>query len=230
MAFPPENELEALMIRAVSDSSARPAFYRQLISSNLIALGEFGETMSIETVTSAQGTFHPLFTAPARLKSFVPAEMPSFTIAARTLFEATRGAQFVINPGSDIGKTLSADEIAWLLKTFPPANILVVQPKNHPATLLKALCVLFTSRTLIRAAHLVHVVREGVDDVPHPMIGLEADGDVPRLAQEIFEAAEAVDPGLPIEVVYLASNAARDPLQKHLLSVPPFYRRALVTH
>lgn len=227
MAFVPENDLEKTMLRAAAEPSARADFYRALLASNLIVLGRFGETMEIETVANESGRYHPIFTAPSRLTPFVPEGMANFTIAARTLFEATRGAQFVINPGSELGKVLSPEEIDWFLKSFSRADILVVKPKEHPANLIKALCVLFTSRTLIRAAHLVHVMREGIDEVPHPMIGLEAEGDVPRLAQEIFEAAEAVHPGMPIEVVYLDPQGELDPLQKHMLSVPPFYRRML---
>ena len=230
MTFTPENELEKTMLRAASDPQARPDFYRQLLGSNLTVLGVFGETMSIETVTNDRGKFHPVFTSPARMKEFVPPETDHFSIAARSLFLATRGAQFVVNPGAALGKTLEAEEIEWCLKSFPSASILVVQAKIYPAKLVKALCVLFTSRALIRVAHLVHVVREGIDDEPHPMIGLEADGDVPRLAQEIFAAAAAVHPGLPIEVVYLDPQGPLDPLQKHLASVPPFYRRTFPTH
>ncbi|MDR3528421.1 MAG: enhanced serine sensitivity protein SseB C-terminal domain-containing protein [Rhizomicrobium sp.] len=229
MAFKPANALEETLLRAASQDSARPEFYRRLLSSTLTVLGSFGETMSIETITNEQGNFHPIFTAPERMKDFMDVDMPHFGIAARTLFEATRGAQFVINPGS-VGKILSADEIAWFLQAFPSTSIIVARPKVYPVKLVKALCVLFTSRMLIRAAHLVYVAREGVDQEAHPMIGLEADGDVPRLAQEIFAAAEAVLPGAPIEVVYIDPQGELDPLQKHMLSVPPFYQRMLQPH
>ena len=135
----------------------------------------------------------------------------------------------MLNPGSVPDKVLTADEIAWCLKTFPPAPTLVVaQPKVYPTNLVKALCILFTSRAAIKAAHLVYVARDGIDTKAHPMIGLEADdGDVPRLAQEIFAAASAVLPGEPFEVVYLDTTSPLEPLQKHLLSVPPFYQRPL---
>jgi len=229
MAFTPANVLEEALLRAGSQDSARPEFYRRLLSSNLTVLGKFGDSMSIETVSNEQGNFHPIFTSEERVKDFMAAELPHFSIDARTLFENTRGAQFVINPAS-VGKILSADEIAWCLQAFPSTAIIVARPKIFPVKLVKALCVLFTSRSLIRAAHLVYVAREGVDQEAHPMIGLEADGDVPRLAQEIFVAAEAALPGTPIEVVYIDPQSELDPLQKHMLSVPPFYQRALPPH
>lgn len=230
MAFTPENALEETLLRAASEASARPEFYRKLLDSTLTVLGTFGENMSIETVTNEKGQFHPVFTSPARMTEFVTIDMPFFTIGGRSLFEATRGAQFVVNPGSGMGKVLTADEITWCLQSFPSTSLIVAQPKVFPVKLVKALCVLFTSRTLIRAAHLVYVAREGIDTEAHPMIGLEADGDVPRLAQEIFAAAEAVLPGEPIEVVYIDPQIELDPFQKHVLSVPPFYQRTRPSH
>ncbi len=229
MAFMPENELEKAMLLAASDQSARPAFYRLLIESELVLLGELGEGMSLDTVENAGVRYHPLFTSLARLKALGVEQRPHFRMQGRILFESTRGASFAINPGSELGKTLSPEEVAWFLDSSRPGagKLLVAQPKVYPTKLVKGLCVLFTSRQLIQAAHLVYVAREGIDREGHPMIGLEAEGDVPRLAQEIFEIVENVTPGQPIEVVYLNSSGPLDPLQKHLLSIPPFYRRVL---
>lgn len=232
MAFTPENELEKAMLYAASQESVRPMFYRLLLDSELWAIGELGEAISIETVENEGVRYHPVFTSQKRLADFVSTQMPTFTMPGRALFQATRGARFVINPGSEVGKTLTPEEITWFLDVFHPrdGDLVVTQPKVLPKTLLKALCVLFTSRSLIRAAHLVHVRRDGIDMEPHPMIGLEADGDVPRLAQEIIEAAEAVFPGKPIEIIYIDPNGPLHPLQKHLLGVPPFYKRTLTTN
>jgi hypothetical protein len=227
MAITPENELEKAMLAAVADASARTAFYRLLLASELVALGRLGDSMTLETVRGPAGDCHPVFTADARVTALIKEPAAHFTIEGRKLFEITRGASFVLNPGSVPDKILTAEEIAWCLETFPPpAELIVAQPKIFPTKLIKALCVLFTSRAAIQAAHLVYVARKGIDKEGHPMIGLQADGDVPRLAQEIFAAAEAVLPGKPIEVVYLDTSAPLPALQQHLLSVPPFYRRA----
>jgi hypothetical protein len=229
MAFTPENELEKAMLRAASDISARPDFYRLLIDSELVLLGELGERMSLETVENQGRKFHPAFTALKRLTAFAPPGMPYFSLPGRVLFDATRGAPFVLNPGSELGKTLSPEEIAMALDANRPAqgDLMVALPKVLPKKLVQALCVLFTSRSQIRAAHLVFVAREGIDTEGHPMIGLEADGDAPRLAHEIIEIYKAVYPGKPIEVVFVDPAGPLAPLQKHLLSVPPFYRRTL---
>jgi hypothetical protein len=232
MAITPENDLEAAMLAAAADPSQQHRFYQLLLDSELVALGRLDQTLSLETVRGPTGEFHPVFTAAGRVAALVKDPVDRFTIQGRQLFEIAAGAQFVLNPGSAPDKVLTADEIAWCLKTFPPTPTLVVaQPKVYPTTLVKALCILFTSRSAIKAAHLVYVAREGIDAKAHPMIGLEADtGDVPRLAQEIFAAAATVLPGEPVEVVYLDTNGPLEPLQKHLLSVPPFYSRPLPFH
>jgi hypothetical protein len=229
MAFTPENDLERAMLQAVSDPSAHADFCRLLLESELVALGTLADTMTLDTVRGSGGDFHPIFTSPARVKALINGLAPNFVIEGRKLFEITAGAQFVINPGPQPDRILKADEIAWCLKTFPPkVEIQVGPPKVYPTKLVKALCILFTSRSAIKAAHLVYVARTGIDTKPHPMIGLEAnEGDEPRLAQEIFEAAAAVLPGEPIEVVYLDAGSPLEVLQKHLLSVPPFYARPL---
>jgi hypothetical protein len=226
MAIVPVNELEKAMLAAAVDDSARAQFYRLLLDSNLVVLGTFGETMTLETVRGPAGDFHPVFTAAERITALTGEPRPYFTIPGRQLFEITRGASFVLNAGLVPSKTLAAEELEWCLKQFPPnPNLIVAQPKVFPTRLVKALCVLFTSRAAIQAAHLVYVAREGIDAEAHPMIGLETDGDEPRLAQEIFEAAAVALPGTPVEVIIIEPQGSH-PLQKHLIGVPPFYRRA----
>jgi len=226
MGFEPENELERAMLLAASRESARPHFYRLLLDSELVVLGEFGERMGIETVENNGQKFHPVFTSMRRSQAFAPPAMPRFALPGQILFESTRGASFVINPGSELVKTLTPEEITWCLSLpRPTGNLFLSQPEVHPKRLLKALSVLFTSRSRIRAAHLAYVVHEGVDRTPHPIIGLVADGDVPRLADEIFRAAAEALPGETIDVVWLNPDSPLNELQKHLLTVTPFYRR-----
>ena len=228
MDFVPENELEQAMLLAVSQESVRPDFYRLLLDSELVVLGEIGEHMSLETVENQGQKFHPAFTSQRRSEAFVPAPLPRFRITGRILFESTRGASFVLNPGSELTKTLSPEEIAWCLgQKRPTGDLIVARPKIYPTRLVKALCVLFTSRALIKAAHLAYVVREGIDLKAHPIIGLVADADVPRLAKEIFEVAAEALPGTTVDVVWLNPDAPLKPLQQHLLSVTPFYKRTL---
>ncbi len=241
MSFAPENRLEEAMLQAASQENARPTFYRVLMESELFVLGDpgapeavgallAGGTLSLDTIVNEGQSYHPVFTSAARMQSFAGEAMPYFRMRGRTLFMGTRGAFFVINPGAELAKTLVPDEIAYWLaqprEASQPAAVMVGQPKVYPKKLVKALCVLFISRSRIAAAHLAFVTRDGSGEAPHPLIGLIADGDVPRLVQEIFEVAAAALPGTPIDVVYIDPQGPHDPLMKHMLSLAPFYRRA----
>jgi hypothetical protein len=223
--FAPENELEQAMLRTASDSSTAPELYRHLLASNLIVLGTMGERLAIDTVKSEMGFFHPIFTSQTRLDAFRAGDAPSFQILGRTLLEATRGAQFIINPRSDLTKTLMPEEISWCLANFRNISISVLEPQTYPTQLIKALCVLFTSRAQLHTARLTYVATPGTDKEAHIVIGIEADGDISRLAQEIFAAAAVANPSFPVEVAYLGTQAAVHPLQKHLLTIRPFFER-----
>jgi hypothetical protein len=229
MGFEPENELEKVMLLASSEEAARPAFYRLLLDSELVVLGGLGKVMELDTIESQGQTYHAVFTSQHRLQEFLREERAHFVVRGSFLFRAARGASFVLNPGSDVNKVLTPEEIDWCLEQASAplsGEILVVRPKAFPRKLVKALCVLFTSRSLIKEAHLVHVMRQGADSLPYPLIGLVAEEDNPRLAGEIFKAAAEVMPGKRIDVLFLKPGDSR-PLQTHILSVPPFYRRTL---
>ncbi|MDE1986174.1 MAG: enhanced serine sensitivity protein SseB C-terminal domain-containing protein [Alphaproteobacteria bacterium] len=241
MSFVPENKLEEAMLQAASHAPSRPLFYRLLMETELYVLGVAsgssgagpltgGEMINIDSITRDGKSYHPVFTSQTRMNAFVPEPQSHFLLRGRALFESTRGASFVLNPNSDLGKTLVPDEIAyWLAHSRQSADqtdIVVGQPDIYPKKLVKALCVLFMSRSRIAAAHLAYAAPAGSHEAAYPLIGLEADSDVPTLAQEIFQVAATTLPGARIDVVYLDPNAPGTPLQQHLLSIAPFYRRA----
>jgi hypothetical protein len=223
--FAPENELEQALLCTASNSSAAPELYRHLLESNLIVLGTMGERLALDTVKNELGFFHPIFTSQTRLDVFRAGDAPSFQIWGRALLEATRGAQFIINPRSDLTKTLMPEEISWCLENFRNISIAVLKPQTYPTKLIKALCVLFTNRRQLHTARLTYVATQGSDNGAHIVIGIEADGDISRLAQEISAAAAITNPGFPVDVAYLSTQGAVHPLQKHLLTIKPFFER-----
>nr|WP_243850809.1 enhanced serine sensitivity protein SseB C-terminal domain-containing protein [Rhizomicrobium electricum] len=213
------------MLCAASDSSAARDFYRCLLESELIVLGTRGERLAIDVVKSGAGFFHTIFTSPARLTTFSSEVLSTFSIKGRALFEATGGARFIVNPRSSPAKILNPDEIAWCLENFRPAAFSVLKPEIYPARLVKALCVLFMNRSQLQSARLTYVAPPGKEDGARIVIGIEADGDIPRLVEEIFTAAAVTEPDFPVDVASLDTNIANHPLHKHLLTVEPFYRR-----
>lgn len=226
--FTPENELEQAMLRASTEQASAPAFYRLLLECDLIVLGSRGERLAIDVVKNGNRFFHPIFTSPTRLDTFSSDPLPHFTLTGRALFEATRGAHFIINPRSPLAKTLFADEINWCLQNFRVVDFAVYKTDNHPTQLIKALCVLFANRTQIQTARITCVGMPNNAASARILIGIEADGEVPRLVEEIFAAAAVTNPKLPVDVASLDTKHATHPLHQHILTVKPFFKRTQV--
>jgi hypothetical protein len=245
MAFKPNNPFEEIMVRAAADTTVRALFYRLLMETELYVLGEIGhagngqapqtlletDTLQIETIKYQNRLYHPLFSSEERVRTFASnSKVPFFSMQGRALFECTRGGEFLLNPGSELSKLLAADEITYWLEhaaEAAPVNISIVEPKVYPKKLVKALCVLFVSRSQVAAAHLAYVTREGSSGEPHPLIALVAEGDVQLIAQEIGEVAKLALPGITVDVVGLHPAALLDPFLQQIVSVAPFYRRML---
>ena len=233
MDFEPENGLEKAMLLAASQPAARPDFFRLLMNSEVFVLGEIVKDgdgpggLSIEALGRDGVKYLPIFTSETRLHGFVQGQMPFFAINGYALFMTTRGANFVINPGSPLNKELLASEVEhWLgrREAEAKATITVMPPPVHPKTLIKALSILFTSRSQVRSARLAYAQTPGSE--PFPLIGIETDGDMRTLSQEVFAAAAAAMPGARVDVLHL--NAVNPhPLKDHLATFAPFYQRTI---
>jgi hypothetical protein len=198
------------------------------LEADLIVLGSKGERLAIDMVKHGAGFFHPVFSSSSRLAAFTADALPHFSLTGRALFEATRGAPFILNPRSVPAKLLLPDEIAWILDNFRFVDLAVVKPKSYPTRIVKALCVLFASRTRLQTARISYVAPPG--EAARFVVGIEAEGDIPNLANEIFAVAAAADPAQPVDVVHLSPLRAGHPLQKHLLSLEPFFKRHAFAH
>jgi hypothetical protein len=244
MSFVPGNRLEETMVRAVDDTTARVDFYRLLLECELFVVGDIkggaaGQTevplaetegLQIETITYQNKTYHPLFSSQERLRAFVRQPVRYFSMQGRALFECTRGASFLLNPGSELSKIMTPEEIDYTLDHAmqeKPVNIVMSSPEVYPKKLVQALCVLFTSRSQVTSARLSYVSREGDGGAPHPLVAIEAEGDAQTLAQEIFAAAAIAMPGVVVDVVGVDPKTKSDPFRVQLLGVAPFYRRTL---
>src|SRR5262249_45067210 len=150
----------------------------------------------------------PIFSAASRMASFVPQGHEHFTAEARILFEATRGANFVLNPNSECGKTLMAPEIAFWLdpsartrRDLERAAIKVEAPQTMPAKLVEVLTYLFQNRASVVAAYLADATPLDGSEPTHPLIGIEHDGDWRQIVAEVSELAAAVMPETIIDVI-----------------------------
>jgi hypothetical protein len=241
VSFEPENALEETLARAATDPLARPEFYRLLMESELVVLGtaapaaEEGRLdLQIATLRYNGRDFLAAFTAMSRFVSFAGPERPHFTLAARQLFEATKGANFAINPNASHGKLLSAAEIAYWLEPSARAkrNLLrasearLAPYREPPKKLIEALSIFFLNRQAIRAAHILEATLRDGREPPHPLIGIEmAGGDWRRIANEVSELSAAIMADIIIDLAPIDRNDGPESLSARLLQVPPFYSR-----
>jgi type III secretion system (T3SS) SseB-like protein len=242
MANGADNALESVLIRALDDPDLRPEFYRQLLSSDLIAGGrvnretklgeavrfEQGDTFHLAMVQREGRVLHPIFTSRARVDVFTPEGGQYFQIVGRELFASTLGANFVLNPGSDLSKELVPEEIRhWLAQLVgtqikDQAKRTIGAPAEYPTNLVKAFGILFVNRQ-VETARLAEIRREGQN--ARLVLAVETESNWRKLSSEIAAAANAAMPGFALELVRINPADSRDAYAQQLLAIAPFYER-----
>ncbi|HUO91655.1 MAG TPA: enhanced serine sensitivity protein SseB C-terminal domain-containing protein [Rhizomicrobium sp.] len=242
MTFVPENPLEEALARAKSDVLARPVFYQLLMSEPLVVAGEIvrqpdgGEMqgMNLAVIRHNGRDFHPIFTSFTRLRAVAPDEKRHFLAVGRDLFQRTKGADFALNPSSEVGKVLMATEIAfWLdpsararraLQRHQP-HIIVTVPKGHSKKLVEALSILFVNRHDVIQAHLLEVAFSDRNEPPHPLVVIQTEGDWGKISSEVSQLAAAVVPDTILDVVPHSPSHPDPRLVEPLAAVRPFFQR-----
>ena len=234
MSFEAENDLERALMRAPTEPAARPEFYRLLLDSDLFIIGQIGqqtperaeievkpgENLMIATLTHQGTNYHPVFSALSRLQAFVREEVQYLSMPGRQLFEATKGAHFVLNPGAEYGKELRAEELAAIMGQ---TRVAIGTPTVYPQALVDALSALFARDAGVTAAYLVQVQFEGQDEKPHPLVGVETTGDWQALSQTMGEAMKNTSDTV-VDIVRV-DRANPTGITEALLKTAPFYMR-----
>jgi len=238
MLFIPENELERALVRAVKEPAAGPDFYRLLLESRLLVLGTAeGQEGATEEFSLAPGSrlnlvtglkdghqYLPVFSSVARMQDFVKQESKYLSIRGRDLLDLTRGAPVILNPASEYGKELTAEQVGQLLGPSQLRN--VVSDTPYPAPLVEALTRVFVAHPDVDAAWMIQVTADGQNQNLHPLVGVETDNAAGfrALVEAIQQEAEASVPEMLFDVQRIDR---RNPsgLTEALLQVPPFYIR-----
>jgi hypothetical protein len=238
MLFIPENELEEALVRAVKDPGAAPDFYRLLLSSELLVLGSVeghetdttafsvapGSKISLVTGTRNGGQYLPIFSSLARMQEYVKQESKYLSLNGRDLLDFTRGAPVILNPASEYGKELTADQVRQLLDGVGSKPRTIIGQAVYPEGLIEMLTALFATRPDIETAWMIQVTFPDRGGEPHPLLGIETKSDWPSLMQAIQAAAEKSVPGLAFDVQRVDRYSPAG-LTGALLQVEPFYRR-----
>ena len=246
MAFVPQNPLEDALLRAQTEVPAREEFYKLLKSEVLAVPGDCGgreegavaaawDVLNTPVIPINGRKYCPIFSSVERLKHY--RDTPFFFIPGGELFQRKPGAEFLLNPGSDIGKVLTHDEVAYCLDPSTPrrdaANNRRVHyraPKIYPQKLADALGVLFANRGDVLSAYLLEVAFSERDEPPHPLIGIEAAGDWRKTFAEVCEITSNLLPDTIVDVIPLDRAKPMDELAAILLKTAPFYVRDTKLH
>ena len=150
--FTPANDLEETLVRAATDPTARPEFYRRLLAAELFLLTDEAKLVDGETSRSAaadaklatwespSGPYVPMFSARARVDEIARARERSYGFvalsgkAAFARLSQEKQAAF-LNPGFACGKQFVRDVIDRLAggeKAVPPAGAGEQTPGPEP--------------------------------------------------------------------------------------------------
>lgn len=214
----PTNPLEQALFNSASDEAQAPKFYDLLIESNVFILG---------TVTNKDdGTFNlndnqefdiqhwekdedqspiiPFFTSLQTLQQAIPDDTPYLEMPATVFFEMTLGVSLVLNPNTDYGLELDADDVAILLNSdlddgeeeydFDPENEMSVgKLKSFPRELCKAMTDVLSNYPQIETAYLASIYVPSEDREPHLLIGLQSKSDIENIIEKIANSISSDD-------------------------------------
>ncbi|MBZ8143382.1 endopeptidase IV, partial [Rubrivivax gelatinosus] len=206
-----DDTLERALREAATDPARRPAFFELLLQSTVFVVGRSegpageallapGEGVALQEWRKGDGTsVIPFFTTLKGLQRATPRDVPYLAMAARGLFELTRGATLTLDPMSVYGKEFAPDEVAALLRMGADApmdervldrevRVTIGQPAQLPTEMLEALRRHFSGNAQVRAAYLALMRNPADGEDPRFVVGIAGDGDV----RSTFKAAGAV--------------------------------------
>lgn len=245
------NALEKALQLAAHEEASRPAFYKILLESSVYVIGHTdgptgeakvfqpGEELTIDNWQGSDGReIIPFFSSLNALKKGIEHEVEYLELPARALFEITSGSTLVLNPRLDYGKEFSPREISALLSGETPnlierreikeqTRVRIGQPANYPFKMVASLRSFFITRTNVKAAYLALMHNPSLDDKPHLIVGIEADGDVEEILREAGTMIGGTVPdGDPVDMLNI-KRGEPGVSQYFLKNVNPFYKRSL---
>ena len=247
MAFVPQNELERSLLRASTDPAHRPQFYRDFVASQIFVINH-GEPLASEGKTTLEagsslrlqaieldGRPHlPIFSSLERLQATLREAASYIALNAREFLEITRGAELVLNPGSECGKEFTAAEIESILDgsigrpvesyvAQQDTQVLIGQAANYPTELAEALKRLFAARGDVKRAWLAHFHNPSRDEKPHTLLALEVTGGWDEVAAAVGIVVQSTPlPDPPVDVLQITGRGG---VEDYFKSVEPFYQR-----
>jgi len=162
------------------------------------------------------------------MQDYVKQESKYLSINGRALLDLTRGAPVILNPASEYGKELTAEQVGQLLGPSRPAGPqrTIIGEAEYPMPLVEALTRVFAANALVEAARMIQVTFADRAKEPHPLVGIEASPsiDFRKLVDVIQQETENAVPGTVFDV-HRIDRAAPNSVTDALLQAEPFYVR-----
>ena len=248
----PRNDLETAMQQAAEDPVARPDFFSALLEARIYVIGdantdlpdgEFriseGDTISMANFEFEDGQpYIPFFTSLDALNEAVSGETPYLSIGTRELLDSTRGNFLVLNPGQDIAKEFTPEEVTRLLDGTPisgtgeyklddDTEVLIGRPADEPVELIDALTRLFARHGAVKRAFYAQMLVETQDKPLSLVVALDTDGTTDRLIQEMQMVIPDTAPeSMPVDVVLLGQADSLVDEYFQTSTILPFYERS----
>lgn len=245
-----ENKLEEILRLAADEPAHRPRFCEVLLSSQVFLLGttgvpgadgevdlDAGSKVQIQHWEKADGSpVIPFFSSLEVLQKSINSEESYMAIPVRSLFEMTKGATLFLNPKSDYGKEFVPEEVAHLLSlglsqapsqrvVEKETKVLLGQPSNYPSKMVDSITQLLAKHGNVKKAYLALMHDTSVDEKPHLIVGIEADGDIEKVMREAGNVAGDTAPkGEPVDLYRVNENDAG--LSQYFINqTKPFYEK-----
>lgn len=239
-----QNNLERLLDLSCSEPGYAPEFYRDLLVSDVFAVipveGHGMDEGKLRFVmwNGADGSVViPYFASMEALEKALQPGWQGVRLIGRQFLELTKGATVVLNPNEPASCRLSPGEVTLLLETgavsnperaSPTANPLrgFLPVESPPAATLFSLSVLFSRRTSVHRAYLMHCFPP---DQPEDRIYLVVirmdDRETERLVRESAQVLLDVPPDLTTDFITCFDDAS-DLLTLAAKLSPPFYDKS----
>ena len=245
-----ESKLEEILRLAADEPAHRPQFCKILLDSQVFLLGttgdsgidgevnlEAGSSIQIQHWEKADGSpVIPFFSSLEVLQKSIDTEESYLALPVRSLFEMTQGATLILNPKSDYGKEFVPEEVAHLLSkgisqapsqrvVEKETKVLLGQPSNYPSKMIDSLTQLLAKHSNVKKAYLALMHDTSVDEKPHLMVGIEAEGDIEKVMREAGNVAGDTAPeGEPVDLYRVKDNESG--VSDYLINeTTPFYEK-----
>lgn len=245
-----ENQLEEILRLAANEPAHRPQFCEVLMNSQIFLIGTAGSSGAEGSVDLAAGSqlqiqhwqkpdgapVIPFFSSLEVLQQSIEIEASYLALPARSLFEMTLGATLFLNPKSDYGKEFVPQEVEQLLSigisqspsqrvVEQETKVLLGQPAKYPSKMVDSLTQLLAKHSNVKKAYLALMHDTSVDERPHLIIGIEAEGDMEKVMREAGNVAGDTAPeGEPVDL-FRVDEKDMGLSQYFINQTKPFYEK-----